>query len=265
MKKPADNLISLTMPAPGVLPESVVVNRLLTAGADLSTSLAKLRFAPPVTHVYNPLEYAWPCFEAYVRRFASAPKRVVFLGMNPGPFGMVQTGVPFGEVRAVRQWLQLTATIGRPRKEHPRRPITGLECQRSEVSGQRLWGLFSDRFGSAEKFFRHHFVLNYCPLAFMEQTGLNRTPEKLAPGEKEELYAACDRHLREVIHALRPKWVIGVGDFARRRAELVLEGERLRIGQILHPSPANPQANRGWATIATRQLVELGVWPSLPP
>jgi single-strand selective monofunctional uracil DNA glycosylase len=251
--------------AAGVSPESVVVDRLLVAGAQLSASLAKLRFAPPVTHVYNPLEYAWPCFEAYVRRFATAPKRVVFLGMNPGPFGMVQTGVPFGEVTAVRQWLQLAANIGRPRKEHPRRPVTGLECSRSEVSGQRLWGLFSARFGSAENFFRDHFVLNYCPLAFMEQTGANRTPDKLSATEKERVYAACDRHLREVIDALRPEWVIGVGDFARRRAELVLQGERLRIGQILHPSPANPQANRGWAMVATRQLVDLGVWPDLPP
>src|SRR5258708_30065420 len=105
------------MPAPGVPLKSVVVNSLLTAGATLSRSLERRRFGPPVTHVYNPLEYACPCFEAYVRRFASAQKRVVFLGMNPGPFGMVQTGVPFGEVRAVRHWLQLTASIGRPRKE----------------------------------------------------------------------------------------------------------------------------------------------------
>jgi single-strand selective monofunctional uracil DNA glycosylase len=176
---------------------------------------------------------------------------------------MVQTGVPFGEVIAVRQWLKLTGNIGRPRKEHPRRPITGLECSRSEVSGQRLWGLFAARFGSAEAFFRDHFVLNYCPLAFMELSGSNRTPDKLSAAEKDRLYSACDQHLLEVIGALRPEWVIGVGDFARRRAELVLQGQPLRIGQILHPSPANPQANRGWAAAATRQLVELGIWRDL--
>jgi single-strand selective monofunctional uracil DNA glycosylase len=253
------------MPSFPVSRDASVVNRLLGAAADLSAALGTLRFAPPVTHVYNPLDYAWPCFEAYVRRFATAPKRIVFLGMNPGPFGMVQTGVPFGEVSAVKQWLGLTARIGRPRKEHPRRPITGLDCQRSEVSGQRLWGLFAERFGSAETFFHDHFVLNYCPLAFMEQTGSNRTPDKLRASEKEELYATCDVHLRKVIHALQPEWVIGVGDFARRRAELVLGGEPFSIGQILHPSPANPQANRGWSSIATRQLVELRVWPKLPP
>ena len=36
-------------------------------------------------------------------------KRVVFLGMNPGPFGMAQVGVPFGEVAAVRDWLRIDA------------------------------------------------------------------------------------------------------------------------------------------------------------
>ena len=30
------------------------------------------------------------------------------------------------------------------------------------------------------------------------------------------------------------------------------------IGTILHPSPASPKANRGWASIAERELQELG-------
>lgn len=241
-------------------PDSQTTAGLLRAGEQLKRTLNRLSFHLPVSHVYNPLEYAWPCYQAYLRRFASTPKRIVFLGMNPGPFGMVQTGVPFGEVNAVRAWLQLSATIGQPPDQHPRRPVTGLDCQRSEVSGQRLWGLFAERFGPAEEFFREHLVLNYCPLAFMEASGRNRTPDKLPTVEKEPLFDACDRHLRIAIETLQPEWVIGVGDFARRRAELVLEGVKVRVGQVLHPSPANPQANRAWAQIATNQLVELGVW-----
>lgn len=181
--------------------------------------------------------------------------------MNPGPFGMVQTGVPFGEVNAVRQWLQLKAPISPPQDQHPRRPILGLECHRSEVSGQRLWGLFAERFGPADEFFREHLVLNYCPLAFMEESGRNRTPDKLPAHEKELLFAACDEHLRAAIDALQPGWVIGVGDFARRRAETISNGGRPKVGQILHPSPANPQANRAWPRIVTKQLIDLGVWP----
>ena len=234
--------------------------RLLSAARELNRVLQRLRFASPVSHVYNPLSYAWEVYEAYLRRFAAGPKRVVFLGMNPGPFGMVQTGVPFGEVEAVRSWLKLAGTIGRPAREHPKRLVTGLACARSEVSGRRLWGLFAERFGTAEAFFSEHLVLNYCPLAFMESTGRNRTPDKLAPAEKAELFAACDRHLREAIESVQPDWIVGVGDFARRRAEAVVATGQPRVAQILHPSPANPAANRAWASLVSRQLEELGIW-----
>jgi single-strand selective monofunctional uracil DNA glycosylase len=67
----------------------------------------KLRFAPPVTHVYNPLTYAWQRARGISGGASAArAKEVVFLGMNPGPFGMAQTGVPFGEVAAVRDWMR---------------------------------------------------------------------------------------------------------------------------------------------------------------
>nr|UXE44828.1 hypothetical protein Hi04_10k_c3780_00016 [uncultured bacterium] len=232
---------------------------LISAARRLSESVDRLRFVLPVTHVYNPLQYAWEPHEAYVRRFGSGPKRIVFLGMNPGPFGMAQTGVPFGEVNAVRSWLGIAAPVSRPRLEHPRRPITGFDCTRSEVSGQRLWGLFAARFGTAEQFFEEHFVLNYCPLAFLEETGRNRTPDKLATQERAALFALCDEHLKHAIAALDPDWLIGIGDFAEKRAKDVF-GNTLNIGRILHPSPASPAANRNWAAEATRQLCESGIW-----
>ncbi|XP_041320208.1 single-strand selective monofunctional uracil DNA glycosylase-like, partial [Pyrgilauda ruficollis] len=43
---------------------------------------------PPVAAVYAPLEYAWEPHRRFVRRFLRSPKAVLFLGMNPGPFGM---------------------------------------------------------------------------------------------------------------------------------------------------------------------------------
>jgi single-strand selective monofunctional uracil DNA glycosylase len=235
---------------------------LLLAAQELKEAISQLQFGEPVSYVYNPLEYAWAGYETYLRHFAAGPKNVVFLGMNPGPFGMVQTGVPFGEVNAVRSWLQLSASIGKPQREHPRRPITGFACRRSEVSGQRLWGLFAQKFGAPEEFFREHLVLNYCPLAFMESSGRNRTPDKLPGPEKALLLEACDRHLQQAIAILHPQWLIGIGDFARRRAELVFSSGKPKIAQILHPSPANPEANRAWATLVTSQLIKLGVWPT---
>src|SRR5688572_5881497 len=123
-----------------------IAERLAQAAKTLSHSVQGLRFAPPVTCVYNPLDYAWAPHEAYIRKFAGAPKRVVFLGMNPGPFGMAQTGVPFGEVAAVRDWMGINTAIGQPKQIHRKRPVEGFACVRSEVSGRRLWGLFADRF-----------------------------------------------------------------------------------------------------------------------
>jgi len=235
----------------------MTTSALIAAARDLSAALGKMRFAPPVTHVYNPLDYARDTHERYLRRYGDGPKRVVFLGMNPGPFGMVQTGVPFGEVAAVRDWLGLEGPVGQPERVNPKRPVEGFACTRSEVSGRRLWGLFQERFGSAEAFFAEHFVANYCPLAFFDE-GRNLTPDKLPAAEQRLLLAACDAHLRALVAAFEPEWVIGIGGWAEARALEAVKG--VKIGRILHPSPASPAANRGWSQAASRQLAELGVW-----
>jgi single-strand selective monofunctional uracil DNA glycosylase len=230
------------------------------AALRLADAVDALDFLPPTAHIYNPLRYAWAGHEAYLDRWARGQKQVVFLGMNPGPFGMAQTGVPFGEVSLVRDWIGVEAAIQKPENEHEKRPVEGFACARSEVSGRRLWGCFQERFGPAKFFFADHFVANYCPLVFMEAGGKNRTPDKLPVTEVEPLYAACDAHLRDLVEALGPQWVIGVGAFAERRARLALADLDVRVGRILHPSPASPAANRGWAEQATKQLKELGIW-----
>ncbi|MGF1511419.1 MAG: uracil-DNA glycosylase family protein [Myxococcota bacterium] len=236
-----------------------MTQRLLDIARLLSSRMDALCFGPPVTHVYNPLSYAWNLHRQYVERFGRGPKEVVFFGMNPGPWGMAQTGVPFGEVSMVREWMGLEGAVDKPARQHPKRPILGLGCTRSEVSGARLWGWAKATFGTAERFFARNYVANYCPLVFMEESGKNRTPDKLSALEREPLEVACDHALREVIVHLDPHWVVGVGAFAERRAQVALQGLDVRIGRILHPSPASPTANRDWAGQATRQLKALGV------
>lgn len=233
---------------------------LVRAARELAAAAEKLRFAAPVSFVYNPLIYAWDAHEIYLRRFGGAPKEVIFLGMNPGPFGMAQTGVPFGEISAVRDWMNIRAAVGRPAHEHPKRPVLGFACARSEVSGKRLWGLFAQRFGTVEQFFARHFVVNYCPLAFLTISGSNLTPDKLRREEQAQLDHVCNAHLRRVLEIQRPKWIVGVGAFARERAEIAAAGLLVKVGQILHPSPASPAANAGWAAKATAQLQAAGVW-----
>jgi len=227
----------------------------------LVARLDRVSFAPPVAVVYNPLVYAAAPHRIYLQRFGKKPGRVLFLGMNPGPFGMVQTGIPFGEVASVRDWIGIAAPVEVPALQHPKRLIEGFACRRSEVSGQRLWGLFRELFVTADRFFDKSFVANYCPLAFVEEGGANRIPEKLPAAEREPLFAACDEALVEVIAALRPSHVIGIGDFAKKRAEFVSRraGLTVPIASILHPSPASPRANRGWGDEARRMLVDAGL------
>ena len=232
---------------------------LIAAARQLSSEVSRLRFSLPVTHVYNPLAYAWVPNAAYLRRFGQGRKKVMFVGMNPGPFGMVQTGVPFGEISAVRDWMGIVGEVGKPAIENPKRPVEGFACGRSEVSGRRLWGLFAERFGTAEAFFAEHFVANYCPLAFFDG-GRNLTPDKLPAAEQGPLLAACDAHLRQMVEILQPEWVIGVGAWAEVRAREALAGLPVQYGRVLHPSPASPAANRGWSEAATKQLLALGVW-----
>jgi single-strand selective monofunctional uracil DNA glycosylase len=229
----------------------------------LLAELRPLRFGPPVTHVYNPLEYARKSYDRYLDLYSSRPKEIVLLGMNPGPWGMAQTGVPFGEVTTVKEWLRIQAPVGTPTDIHPKRPVQGFACPNSEVSGRRLWGWAQKTFNTPEQFFARFFVINYCPLLFIESSGRNRTPNNLRAAEKKPLLEACDRALYRTIQWLRPRCVVGVGRFAGERAHAALTGLKVRIGTITHPSPANPRANRGWDSLIMKELRDLGIRVSL--
>lgn len=232
---------------------------LLEVTRKLSEQVDPLRFSEPVTHVYNPLRYAWQSHANYFEKYARPGVDAILVGMNPGPWGMAQTGIPFGEVAAARDWLKVEAPVGKPRQEHPKRPVEGFQSARSEVSGRRLWGWARERFESPERFFNMFFVVNYCPLAFLEATGRNRTPDKLPAVETKPLFKACDEALRGIVDCLRPTMVIGVGAFAEKKAKHVLGDANVSFGRVLHPSPASPAANRGWAEQATAQLRALGL------
>jgi len=225
----------------------------------LLLALKPLVFGPPVTHVYNPLVYARRGYERYLERFGRPPREVLLVGMNPGPWGMAQTGVPFGDVALVRDWMGIREAVGQPERVHARRPVLGFDCRRGEGSGRRLWGWARDRFGTPERFFERFFVVNYCPLMFIEAQGGNRTPDRLPRAERDPLLSVCDRALRDMVLRLRPTHVVGVGRFAAQRCALALEGLDVVAGRIPHPSPASPQANRDWAGQAERAFRDMGV------
>lgn len=225
----------------------------------LAREVKGLRFGRPTVCVYNPLVYARRPHEAYLRRYATQGVDAVFVGMNPGPWGMAQTGVPFGEVSLVREFLGIEERVDQPDDVHPKRPVEGFGCTRSEVSGRRFWGWARERYGTPRRFSRSFLVANYCPLVFMERSGLNRTPDKLPRRESKPLFEACDEALRRLVEWSDPKRVIGIGAFAAGRARVALGAEGPPVGTILHPSPASPAANRGWAAQAEKQLKALGI------
>jgi single-strand selective monofunctional uracil DNA glycosylase len=240
-----------------------VTDSLLKAAEILRQEVNAMSFAAPVTHVYNPLDYAAAGYTAYLEKFATGPRRVIFLGMNPGPFGMAQIGVPFGSIPAVREWMGIDVPIDKPSREHPKRPVDGFRCKRVEPSGKRLWlDLFAAHFPRAEQFFADHLVLNYCPLVFMTETGANYVPEKLKAPERAALEAACDRHLRACLKVLQPEWAIGVGKYAEGHlARLAPELKRVpKVASIIHPSPASPLANREWPEHPRKALQAIGIW-----
>jgi single-strand selective monofunctional uracil DNA glycosylase len=238
---------------------------LIEAALALRDEVEALSFAPPVAYVYDPLDYAWAPQRAYLARYGEGRREVVLLGMNPGPFGMAQTGVPFGDVGMVRDWLGIEAKVGHPAREHPKRPVQGFACPRGEVSGRRLWGWARSRFGTPQRFFARFFVANYCPLAFMEASGRNLTPDKLPRAERERLFSACDRALRASVAELRPAHVVGIGRFAAERAAGALAGSGVGFGSVPHPSPASPAANRGWEALMDHALADLGILSAQGP
>lgn len=226
---------------------------------DLLDDLRSLRFGAPVTHVYNPLDYARKPYSQYCRRYGTPTKEIVLVGMNPGPWGMAQTGIPFGEITAVKEWMKIEAPVGQPASVHPKRPVLGFACRRSEVSGRRLWGWAQKTFKTPANFFSRFFVANYCPLQFIESSGRNRTPNQLRRDEKSLLLTACDKALKRTIELLKPRYVIGVGKFAQERAGAAISNPAITVAGITHPSPANPRANRGWDALVRQELRDLGI------
>lgn len=232
---------------------------LIKATRRLARACRQLEFSGAV-RVYHPLHYARALHEDYLRQYGGGRKHAVFLGMNPGPWGMGQTGIPFGDVVSVRDYLGIHGAVQPVPPPHAKFSVQGLDCPRREVSGERLWTFFADRYGKSRRFFADFYVSNYCPLLFLNDRGSNLTPDKLAAADTAPLYAHCDDFLRALVAEMQPQWLIGVGGFAEKRLQLLFREEAgVRIGKILHPSPASPAANRGFAATAAAQLQAMGL------
>jgi single-strand selective monofunctional uracil DNA glycosylase len=237
------------------------MTRLVEIVRRLSDEVDALAFSAPAAWVYNPLAYAREPLERYLEKWGEGAGRVLLVGMNPGPFGMMQTGVPFGEIALVRDFVGVEGKVDRPPREHPKRPVEGFACRRSEVSGARLWGWARDRFGTPDAFFERFFVWNWCPLGFLAESGANVTPDKLVRAERAALEQVCDRALADVVATLRPRLAMGIGGIALAALQRATAGSEAAVPLALlpPPSPASPAANRGWAPLAEAALARAGL------
>ncbi|XP_018356662.1 PREDICTED: single-strand selective monofunctional uracil DNA glycosylase [Trachymyrmex septentrionalis] len=237
-----------------------ISDRLLSIEQELCTKLKDITFPSSIQYIYNPLEYASETHAMYVHKYCTGIKKILFVGMNPGPWGMSQTGVPFGEITMVRDWLKISGPVGKPSKEHPDRKVIGFQCTRSEISGLRLWGLFREICGNPENFFRYAYMHNYCPLAFMDGKARNITPAEIKGDGQKTLHEACDKSLIDIIQLLKVEIVIGIGNYAEKRAQLAVQTGGLPVQVIVlrHPSP-RAVGNQNWKEIAKKRLNELGL------
>ncbi len=226
--------------------------------SNAASDLQDRAWQAPVHLVYNPLDYAKDPALAYHRRYVRARSGFLWMGMNPGPFGMVQTGVPFGARETVQEHLGITGAVNRPAREHPRRPIRGFAETREEVSGRRLWTFVAETWGSVDRFAQAHALVNYCPLAFLNERGANIPLPGLAAADRRAVYARCDESLRQTLHILQPRYCVAIGRVAESALARV---EAPHIVLLPHPSPASPQANRDWSGLARSALSAAGLLP----
>ena len=224
-----------------------IVQDLLNAAKLLSDKctkqIPKLLKHKDVAHVTNPLDYAWELHEQFITKWAGCGAKTLLLGMNPGPYGMAQTGVPFGATKMATDVLGMEPVeLQTPSGAHPKRPIQGPSMERQEVSGTRFWTFMVEHFGSIELTFSNIFVVNHCPLLILGETGRNITPVDIPKSIINPILDLCDQHLKSVVDIMGIERIVGVGNYAKKRAKTIVP--ELDIDAMWHPSPASPLANR---------------------
>lgn len=193
-----------------------------------------------VRRILNPLVYAWHLHEEYMGKVPQGTK-ILFVGMNPSPSSL--TGIPFYEKDA------MTNLFGAPLltqllNEMPAK-YRGNE---TSESGQRFWEFVFKKFGSYDKFFRYCFIINYCPLIFMNKDGGNVPLDGFNDASQsllKNLMAISDSGLKDIIDHIKPTLIIGIGRYAFNRVRQA-NTSNIKCYQIRHPSPATGMTSDQW-------------------
>ncbi|XP_045776673.1 single-strand selective monofunctional uracil DNA glycosylase [Maniola jurtina] len=224
---------------------------------EMNEALNEFNLPPAVKCVYNPSIYARYTFEMYARKYCNTKKKIMFFGMNPGPWGMSQTGVPFGEISSVRDWLGIEGPVNKPPHEIRERPVDGFDCKRTEVSGKRFWGLLKTICGTPENFFKTSFVYNYINQQWMKSNGCNLTPGDFKVSDMEPLYNICDPIFVKILKLYEVEIVVAIGKFCETRAQKAIKkylpSSSIKILYLSHPSPRSVN-NNNWEQKALEEL-----------
>lgn len=155
--------------------------------------------------------------------------------------------------------MKIDGSVQKPENELPNRPITGLNCTKSEQSGLRFWKLFEKICGEPETFFENCFVINFCNLAFFQSTGRNITPAELKGEEKRLLQEVSNEGLIKTIELIKPEIIISIGNYIDDRVKSLLKRKLISVSIqlkcILHPSPRSLN-NNNWNEKAEKWLIE---------
>jgi len=265
---------------------NTVADQILAASDRLSERLAAL---PPVGDLValDPTRYCRSAWAAYLQ-MAARLGCVLVVGMNPGPHGMAQTGVPFTD-----PWIVDELDLQAPRADVPPADIPavgswrhrshrarGVLGSKREESAKRLWPLLreicapyaavgpsADKIAEATRRVCNEVLLvNALPICWLDPAGKNVSAEqveKRAPAQvREGLRDLVNEWLQAVADILRPAAVIGVGRWAREFVTDLDVDHFVEIpfrDGIKHPSPSagSEAAWRAEAEPILRRAVEL--------
>jgi single-strand selective monofunctional uracil DNA glycosylase len=215
--------------------------------------------------VLNPGRYGERWHARFRRAYPMSPRPLLVFGLNPGPYGMAQTGVPFTDLKRLESalpglWKDLVASgepVTRPGLAPP--SLARHLTRTFESSSVRVYRFLERAYGRPELALREVVFVNPCPLLFIDpETGANRTPADLPRAlrarKAAELVHAFEELRRatvlEAVAELEPRGAILLG---RDVAAAVGEALRAALGarsvvEWEHPARAVPETwSRGLA------------------
>ncbi len=234
--------------------------------------------------IWNPGLYGETWHARFRRLYRPGQHPLVVFGLNPGPYGMAQTGIPFTDIRRLVSALPDLAAELRGRGERVEPPglaPPGLRPYLSrsfESSAVRVYRFLKKGWGGAERGWTEVVVANPCTLLFIDPAeGKNRTPADLARAARlrgsgrdqvRELVESFGRiRIRcavESIEALSPRGAILLGKDVQAALGPALRrilGEA-RVIPWEHPARAVPESWASGLLSALRRRGLTGIAPA---